>query len=59
MNESKYDQMRDHVEYAVFLAIEDARDSARDGIDVDTNALTADIMASVDELVKYVKENIK
>lgn len=59
MNESKYDQMRDHVEYAVFLTIEDARDQALEGKEVDTAHLTADVMASVDELVKYVKENIK
>ena len=59
MNESKYDQMRDHVEYAVFLTIEDARDQALEWKEVDVARLTADVMASVDELVKYVKENIK
>jgi uncharacterized protein YbjQ (UPF0145 family) len=59
MEQSEFNKVWNHVEYAVYLSLEDARDSALNGMDVDTNALTADIMVAVGKLVKYVKEGAK
>lgn len=59
MEQSEFDKARNNVEYAVYLTIECARDETLNEMDVDTNALTADIMLEVDKLVEFVKESAK